>query len=96
MTIAPYPNEEYNSSRKINIERMRKMLAAIITLLLAIIAYTLFSIRREKKIPSNNFTPFDNAINGTNTELKRTNPIHDTKHQTPYKEEVKYEEEHKK
>lgn len=41
-----------------------------------------------KRIPSNRYTPFDDLMNGTKTDIKQEKSIQDTKHETEYEEKT--------
>ena len=50
------------------------------------IGFIIFRIFKRNSLPSNNYTPFDNIIEGKNKNPKQNTPIQDTKHQIEYEE----------
>ena len=70
------------------------MMEFIVILLLAVfIGYSFFKMKRNHKVPNNQYTPFDSAMTGS-TDKKQTDPNNDTKHKIAYKEEVRLEDYH--
>lgn len=55
-------------------------------LIILIIGIIIFGIFKRRSLPSNNYTPFDDIIEGKIASSKQETPIQDTKHQIKYEE----------
>ncbi|MDQ0860745.1 hypothetical protein [Bacillus sp. V2I10] len=63
-----------------------------LTVILGIIAFSLYKIiRKNRRIPSNEYTPANDIDNGLIRNYSKEIPISETKHEAPYEEK-----EHKK
>ncbi|SES10800.1 hypothetical protein [Psychrobacillus sp. OK032] len=64
---------------------MSIIFAVIYLILFLFVCYKMFT---TKRIPSNRYTPFDDLMNGTKTDIKQEKSIQDTKHETEYEEKT--------
>ncbi|MFJ5769817.1 hypothetical protein [Psychrobacillus sp. NPDC093180] len=64
---------------------MSIVFAVIYLFLFLFVCYKMF---KTKRIPSNRYTPFDDLMTGTKTDIKQKKSIQDTKHETEYEEKT--------
>lgn len=57
-------------------------------IILLAIGMGLYRLIKKKKLPSNSYTPYDNITMGKNTDVKKINPIEDTKHRIEYEDRI--------
>jgi len=56
--------------------------------ILVVIGVVCYRIFKKKSVPSNQYTPYDDITIGKKIDIKRENPLHDTKHQIQYEEKI--------
>lgn len=57
-----------------------------ILVIVSVIGFVCYKMFKGKSAPSNRFTPFDDITMGNKNEVKRDEPIQDTKHRVEYEE----------
>ncbi|MRX53061.1 hypothetical protein HMPREF3291_11375 [Bacillus sp. HMSC76G11] len=58
-----------------------------LAVILGVIAFSLYKIiRKNRKLPSNEFTPVNDIDNGLVRHYSKEIPISETKHEAPYEE----------
>ncbi len=60
--------------------------ALFMSILILSVGIMIFRIIKRKSLPSNQYTPFDNMIEGKGEITKQDTPTQDTKHQINYDE----------
>ena len=53
------------------------------------ITYIVYRMLKNKKIPTNNYTPFDDLVNGNKPDENQEKILVDSKHETDYEEKTK-------
>jgi len=56
--------------------------------IVTVIGVICYRMIKQKKIPSNHYTPFDNITMGKKIDVKRTQLMSDTKHEIKYEEKT--------
>jgi len=54
--------------------------------IMVVLGFICYRIFKGKSVPSNQYTPYDDITVGKKVDIKRVNPLHDTKHEIQYEE----------